>query len=72
MTTFVSRDSYDGVLDDFCDVWHERPLRTPCNGRVCWVVGASGIGFVENLPVQEAEKKYRTVPNTDRELIVIT
>lgn len=72
---WVSRDSdVNGVLSDRCDVWTEKPnrTRTTAEGGAFWLdksetgLAARHSSFLANVP----PKWVRTIPETDRELVV--
>ncbi len=69
---YVSRDSWNGVMSDTCDVWRTKPIRVRHATRVAWVHGNhTDPGHAGRYPVEDITKSIRTQPDTDLELIVV-
>lgn len=78
MKTWLSRDSFEGTLEPFVDIWATRPERFAHDGDdveslgVTWFDGGGGIeSRVGRLSVANARQAFGTVPDDDRQLIVI-
>jgi hypothetical protein len=66
-TIYVTRDSDEGVLDDYCDVWVEQPERLVGHDCTFWIQ-EDGVRF--SLSVVEVRAWLGPVPESDRECIV--
>jgi hypothetical protein len=70
-TFYLTRNSLAGALAGTVDVWSEKPLRVKHMYRVTWVANDfRWPGHVKEMTLEEAQKKFRTLPDTDLELIV--
>ena len=66
-TIYVTRDSDEGVLDGYCDVWVEQPERLVGHDCTFWVQ-EDGVRF--SLSVTAVLEWLGTVPESDRECLV--
>ncbi len=69
---YIVRDSnVDGVLFNWVSVWTEKPSRMRCEEGAIWRRGQGLEGYVESLWIEDAVKRYRTMPDDDRQMIVL-
>ena len=69
---FVSRDSINGEPGGMCTLWYIKPLRTKHRYRVTWVAaGHPESGCLGEFRVDEVKAWFRTVPDTDLELLKV-
>jgi hypothetical protein len=75
---WLTRDSFEGQLEPFVDVWDQEPVRHVHNGEdgeslgVSWFDQAGGIGRrVARPSAAKARKDYRTLPEDDRQCVRI-
>ncbi len=66
---WVSRDSFNGVLADFCNIWWIEPKRAKGVNRITWCPRYAEPGHFGHYSLDEVRKMYRVIPDTDLELI---
>lgn len=76
--TWLTRDSFEGQLEAFVDVWESAPVRFAHEGDeheslgVTWFDQHGGIGRrVSRLPLAVALRLYATLPDDDRQCICV-
>lgn len=73
--TWLTRDSFEGQLEDIVDVWSAAPNRHDDHegGFIEWRDPSPlGLDFhIQSLSIVEASKRFRTLPGTDRECVRI-
>lgn len=70
-TFYITRNSLGGVLADTVDVWSDKPTRVKHRYRVTWVATSlRWPGHVTEMSLEDARKKFRTLPDGDTQMIV--
>lgn len=69
---WVVRDSEDGVPAPYVSVWEERPVRFEFEG-VWWghSTGDPVRGWIGSLLLHEARALFYTLPDDDRQMVVL-
>jgi hypothetical protein len=62
---WFTRDSFRGTLDEFVDIWRDRPDRVTYEGRVVWMLPLEW--HVGRLPVDKIDPMF--CPESDRQCI---
>ena len=71
VTYYTTRNSAHGVLDEMCDMWWVKPVRTVASGRVVWApYSQAEPGWFGQFTVKYVISCFGTYPETDRETIV--
>lgn len=78
LKVWLTRDSFEGENEPFIDVWASKPERHRHVGDefeslgVTWFDIEGGIEQrLERLSLAAAARKYRTIPDDDRQCVVV-